>query len=80
MLFRSKCTHRRNEYTIGIYGKRPDGRRVSYRQYRLNRIANSLDEAQVAMGIDWMTWDEIREAVPPAYTRWIGARLVGAFL
>jgi DNA (cytosine-5)-methyltransferase 1 len=28
------------------------------------------------MGIDWMDWDDLREAVPPAYTEWIGTRLL----
>jgi hypothetical protein len=28
-----------------------------------------------AMGIDWMTHDEMREAIPPAYTRYIGKEL-----
>jgi DNA (cytosine-5)-methyltransferase 1 len=63
-----KCCHFQNEYTIGVYGERPDGRRVSYRQHRLGRIASSIGEAQEVMGIDWMEWDEIKEAVPPAYT------------
>jgi DNA (cytosine-5)-methyltransferase 1 len=27
------------------------------------------------MGIDWMTWDELREAIPPAYTEFVGAQL-----
>jgi DNA (cytosine-5)-methyltransferase 1 len=31
---------------------------------------------QLAMGIDWMTVKEMSEAVPPAYTRWIGAQLL----
>lgn len=31
-----------------------------------------------AMGIDWMTLDEMGEAVPPAYTEWIGRQLVAA--
>jgi DNA (cytosine-5)-methyltransferase 1 len=30
-----------------------------------------------AMGIAWMTRDELAQAIPPAYTRWLGARLVG---
>ena len=34
--------------------------------------------AQVAMGIDWMTGDELREAIPPAYTEFIGAHLMQA--
>lgn len=71
-----RCAHRHNDYTVGIYGLRPDGRRVSYRQHRLVRIAHSLDEARDLMGIDWMTWDEIREAIPPVYTEWIGRRLL----
>lgn len=28
--------------------------------------------ARVAMGIDWMTRDELRESIPPAYTEYIG--------
>lgn len=31
-----------------------------------------------AMGIDWMTGAELNEAVPPAYTRWIGRQLWAA--
>lgn len=29
-----------------------------------------------AMGIDWMTNDELVESIPPAYTRFIGAQLI----
>jgi DNA (cytosine-5)-methyltransferase 1 len=39
----------------------------------------TIAEARVAMGIDWMTWDEISEAVPPAYTRFIGDGLMQLF-
>lgn len=74
---------------IGVYGTKPDGR-TTYR-YRnagnyvvgqpgsakksLIRAAKSIEEAREAMGIDWMTWDEIREAIPPAYTEFIGHQL-----
>jgi DNA (cytosine-5)-methyltransferase 1 len=30
------------------------------------------------MGIDWMTQDELAQSVPPAYTEWLGARLLEA--
>jgi DNA (cytosine-5)-methyltransferase 1 len=32
--------------------------------------------AREAMGIPWMTRDELREAIPPAYTLYIGKRLL----
>lgn len=34
------------------------------------------DEASAAMGIDWMTRDELAQAIPPAYTEFIGRQLV----
>lgn len=36
----------------------------------------SITAARDAMGIDWMTKDEINEAIPPAYTEFIGAHLM----
>jgi DNA (cytosine-5)-methyltransferase 1 len=30
------------------------------------------------MGIDWMTGDELREAIPPAYTEFVGIQLLAA--
>lgn len=33
---------------------------------------------QKAMGIDWMKLDELSEAIPPAYTEWIGQHLTAA--
>lgn len=33
-------------------------------------------EASRAMGILWMSRDELSQAIPPAYTRWIGKKLL----
>lgn len=33
---------------------------------------------RAAMGIDWMDDAELNEAIPPAYTEWIGAQLLRA--
>lgn len=30
------------------------------------------------MGIDWMTRAELAEAIPPAYTEFVGAQLIDA--
>lgn len=35
-----------------------------------------IAEARAAMGIDWMTADELGEAIPPAYTEWLGRQLI----
>lgn len=37
-----------------------------------------LKVQQRAMGIDWMTLEELSEAIPPAYTEYIGAQLLDA--
>jgi DNA (cytosine-5)-methyltransferase 1 len=36
----------------------------------------SVAEWRVGMGVDWMTGPELAEAIPPAYTEWVGSRLL----
>lgn len=58
--------------SLGVYGKL-DGRRLYTRKDgTIQRAAKTLDEASLAMGIDWMQWDQLKESIPPAYTEWIG--------
>jgi DNA (cytosine-5)-methyltransferase 1 len=77
----------RTPFPIGVYGAHPDGR-TTYR-YRNNgnmkgksliRAAKSIEEAREAMGIDWMDWAEIKEAIPPAFTEYLGRQLIAAVL
>jgi hypothetical protein len=38
--------------------------------------AATLEQASEAMGIGWMDWDELREAIPPVYTEHVGHQLM----
>jgi DNA (cytosine-5)-methyltransferase 1 len=44
----------------------------------LSRKPKDLTDARDAMGIDWMTRPEIAQAIPPAYTHWLGRQLLTA--
>jgi len=37
---------------------------------------SGVPEARKAMGIEWMTQGELAQAIPPAYTEWIGKALL----
>lgn len=67
----------RVEDPIGVYGRFPDGRRLFNRKDgTIQYAAASLEQAQEAMGIDWMDWSELTQAIPPAYTELIGFQLL----
>lgn len=62
---------------VGVYGDKPDGRHLNLNSDgQWQRAANSLEEAQKAMGMDWADWHGTKEAIPPAYTEWIGRQLL----
>jgi DNA (cytosine-5)-methyltransferase 1 len=66
------CAHKPG--TVGIYG---DHLRLG-RRSRLGEFSGktALAYGSQAMGIDWMSWNELREAIPPAYTELVGSRLI----
>ncbi len=41
-------------------------------------VYHGVDDWRQVMGIDWMTRDELAQAIPPAYTEYIGRQLMGA--
>ena len=46
----------------------------------VSRKPESLEQARTAMGIDWMTRRELSQAIPPAYTHWIGTQYAAQLL
>jgi DNA (cytosine-5)-methyltransferase 1 len=74
LLDHPSCGHTGDE--LAVYGKL-DGRRIWTRADGSEvRAVATLEQAQAVMGIDWMDWDEIKEAIPPAYTEHIGRQLL----
>jgi DNA (cytosine-5)-methyltransferase 1 len=63
------CFHRGQP--VGVYGTGGGGQMT--RGYK-----SHPEEAREAMGIDWMSREDIAQAIPPAYTQWIGEQLLDA--
>ena len=64
---------------VGVYGMHPDRPGGWLRPDGTSRgiKATSIEEAQGVLGIDWMTtWDDLTDAIPPAYTEYIGGQLI----
>jgi DNA (cytosine-5)-methyltransferase 1 len=66
------CDHKGQGRPVGIYGSMRDNIPQG------GRTAHSIEEAREAMGIDWMLWGDLVEAIPPAYTEHIGRQLLEA--
>lgn len=60
----------RGKKNVGVYGHGAGG---SGQRVRGPGVAQASREV---MGIDWMNRDELVEAIPPAYTEFIGAQLL----
>ena len=68
----SSCDHAAQGVTIGVYGAPGDAVRGE------GRIARTVEEASAAMGITWMNkWADVKEAVPPVYTEFLGNQIRG---
>lgn len=70
------CSHYHHPKPVDVTGTggpsskpRTDGGGVS-------RKPRSLEHARQSMGVDWMTRRELSEAIPPAYTEWIGTQFL----
>ena len=66
MLTEPPCRHKRR--AVGVYGH--GGHTGKHRMLYRNEAAEALE-------INWMTRDEMTQAIPPAYTEFIGKQLLG---
>lgn len=46
------------------------------KRFKLGMKPKSVSNAMEAYGIDWMGFKELKEAIPPAYSRYIGEHLI----
>ncbi len=69
----SICNHKEQGRPIGVYGSLndqiPNG----------GKTAETIDQARQAMGMDWAIWTELVEAIPPAFTKYLGDQ-IGSWL
>lgn len=76
------CAHK--SPTVGIYGCKVRDIAREKQHYSKPRETRGSPDGIVlpqsfgfdAMGIDWMNMKELSEAIPPAYTEWIGGQLL----
>jgi DNA (cytosine-5)-methyltransferase 1 len=75
--------HRYFESSHMLFAPRPCSHEGSVKNYHkktgdyISVVGHNFrhDEASVAMGIDWMINRELSQAIPPAYTEWLGRQL-----
>ena len=67
----STCLHSGD--TIGVYGSSGGTSK------RDGKTGFGVEDRRDAMGIDWMTGKELVHAIPPAYTEYIGRKMMQHF-
>lgn len=65
----SVCDHKLQGKPVGVYGSLNDQIPSG------GKTAATIDEARIAMGISWALWGELVEAIPPAYTYYLGKQI-----
>ena len=76
----SVCNHKNQGKPVGVYGSmgdQPQGLNKANGKYVYGgQVARSIQEARDAMGMDWGIWSELKEAIPPAFTKYLGEQLI----
>lgn len=83
LMLTPECSHAGR--TISIFGDKARDTAAEKRYYSQpkdkrgptpNDILFTVDDARAAMGIDWMNFKELSQAIPQAYTEFIGRKLL----
>lgn len=71
------CRHDRAEQVAGVYGGARSDKHEARHVRRGGYVPASRDvKADLLGGADWMTVHGMHQAIPPAYTEWIGRQLL----
>ena len=65
----SVCNHTLQGRPIGVYGSLND------EIPKGGKTAATINEARDAMGMPWAIWTELVEAIPPAFTEYLGGQI-----
>ena len=65
-----ECDHKSQGRPVGVYGS------INDEIPKGGRTAKTLLEGQLAMGIDWLGWGNLKESIPPAYTKYLGEQVL----
>lgn len=69
------CRRSHPDFFVSVFGGGAKAKKKG-RGFPKTNVVHS--RACEAMGIDWMRRDEMSQAIPPAYTEWIGTQLLAA--
>ena len=69
----SVCNHKLQGRPVSVYGSLND------EIPKGGKTAATIDEARDAMGMPWAIWTELVEAIPPAFTEYLGGQ-IGSWL
>lgn len=73
------CRHRAGVRVGGVYGGAwSKNKTIDPTIKRTGGYTPPDDVQRTLMGIDWMTRQQLNQAIPPAYTEWIGRQLLAA--